>query len=87
MRAIDFEQANIIFNKPVTMDDSECLSISAYIGVDDNGNKHINTVWQPNKEDIEAINAGRPIVVCILGSSLPPLSLFTYDDNGYSNEG
>ena len=86
MRPIHFPEANIEFTKPATMDDSECLPISAYVGIDSNGNHHINTVWQPNKEDIEAINAGRPIVVCVLGSSLPPLALFTYDENGDTNQ-
>lgn len=87
MRPIHFEQSNITFNKPTTMDDSECLPIHAYAGVDHNGNPHINTVWMPNKEDIDAILAGRPICVCILGNRLPPMSLFTYDENGNSNEG
>lgn len=86
MRAIHFQESNITFEKPTTMDDSECLPISAFIGVDKNGHPHINTVWQPSKEDIEAINAGRPIVVCVLGSALPPMALFTYDENGKSNE-
>lgn len=87
MRPVHFEQSNITFEKPTTMDDSECLAISAYVGVDANGNPHINTVWMPSKEDLEAINSGRPIVVCVLGTALPPLSLFTYDENGNSNEG
>ncbi|WP_293925448.1 hypothetical protein [Sphingobacterium sp. UBA6320] len=86
MRPIDFKQANVTFNKPTTMDDSECLPIQAYVGQDVNGNPHVNTVWQPSKEDIEAINAGRPIVVCVLGTGLPPMSLFTYDQEGNSNE-
>jgi len=87
MRPIHFPESNIQFNKPTSMDDSECLPISAFSGADANGNPHINTVWQPSKEDIEAINAGRPIVVCVLGSALPPMALFTYDENGNSNEG
>lgn len=86
MKPIHFPESNIQFNKPTSMDDSECLPISAYSGVDANGNPHINTVWQPSKEDIEAINAGRPIVVCVLGTGLSPMSLFTFDENGNSNE-
>ncbi len=86
MRAIDFPEANITFEKPTGMDDSECLPIQAYAGRDQNGNPHINTVWMPSKEDIDAILAGRPIVVCVLGEALPPMALFTYDENGNSNE-
>lgn len=85
MIPIDFEQANVTFNKPTSMDDSECLPIKAYVGKDANGNPHVNTVWQPSKEDIEAINAGRPIVVCVLGAGLPPMSLFTCDHDGHPN--
>ncbi|TDQ79572.1 hypothetical protein [Sphingobacterium yanglingense] len=86
MRPIHFPESNITFEKPTTTDDSECLPISAYVGQDIKGNPHINTVWQPSKEDIEAINAGRPIVVCVLGTALPPMSMFTYDEEGNSNE-
>lgn len=86
MRPIHFPEANVTFEKPVSMDDSECLPIHAFVGQDPNGYPHINTVWQPSKEDIEAINAGRPIVVCVLGTTLPPMALFTYDENGNSNE-
>jgi hypothetical protein len=85
MRPIHFEESNITFEKPVSMDDSECLPISAYVGKDENGNIFINTVWQPSKEDIEAINEGRPIIVNVAGSALPPMSLFTYNEKGEGN--
>lgn len=85
MRPIDFPESNITFNKPTTMDDAECLPISAYLGVDDRGFKYINTIWQPSYEDIEAINAGRAIVVSVIGNVLPPLSLFTCDENDNPN--
>lgn len=81
MRPIDFPEANAHFGKPDSMTDEECMPISAHVG-----NGFINTVWQPSKEDIEAINAGRPIIVSVAGSSLPPMGLFTCDENGNSNE-
>ena len=85
MRSIHFPEANVIFEKPTTMDDSECLPISVYAGHDENGNPYINTLWQPSKEDIDAINAGRPIVVTVLGNTLPPMSLFICDAQGKGN--
>jgi hypothetical protein len=85
MRPIDFPKANWYFNKPTTMDDAECLPISAYAGQNDKGMPYINTVWQPNKEDIEAIVAGRTVVVSVIGYELPPMSLFTCDENGEPN--
>lgn len=85
MRAIYFPESNMTFNKPTSMDDSECLPLSVYVGEDKDGNPYINSVWMPSKEDLEAINAGRPIVLTILGTGMPPVSLFTYDENGNSN--
>lgn len=85
MRPIDFPEANVHFSKPLTMADEECLPVSAYHGVNEGGHDFINTLWMPSKEDIDAINAGRPIVVTILGSNLPPLSLFTCDEKDEPN--
>jgi len=81
MRAIDFPESNITFGKPDNMTDEQCFSISAY-----KGDGFINTVWMPNKEDIDAINAGRPIILSIIGSGMPPVSLFTCDEEGNVNE-
>lgn len=81
MRAIDFPESNITFGKPSDMADEQCFSISAY-----KGDGFINTVWLPNKEDIEAINAGRPIILQIVGNGMPPVSLFTCDEQGNINE-
>ena len=86
MRPIDFPESNITFSKPSDMTDEQCSSISAYTGKDQNGIPYINTVWMPNKEDIEAINAGRPIILSITGSGMPPVSIFTVDENGSVNE-
>lgn len=86
MRAIHFPEANVTMTKPADMTDEECYSVSAYQGEDNQGRPYINTVWQPNKEDIEAINAGRPIVLSITGQSMPPVALFTCDENGHPNE-
>ncbi len=85
MRPIHFEESNATFGKPLGMTDEECLPISAYVGKDENGKPYINTVWQPSKEDIEAINAGRPIIVNVFGAGLPPMCLFTLDEGGKAN--
>lgn len=86
MRAIHFPESNITFNKPQSMTDEECYSVSAYAGKDSDGRPFVNTVWMPNKEDIEAINAGRGIILSITGSGMPPVALFTCDENGLPNE-
>lgn len=87
MRAIYFEGANNFYEKPKSMTDEECFGISVYEHKDANGKIIcITTVWQPNKEDIEAVVAGRPVCIQIFGSALPPHGVFTYDQNGNINE-
>lgn len=81
MRPIDFPAANIVYVKPEVMTDEEFYLISAH-----KGDGFIKTVWMPNKEDIDAINAGNPIVVSVAGSNLPPMALFTLDENGEINQ-
>lgn len=85
MRPIDFPGSNKTFLKPRNMRDEDCLPLNAHVGKDEAGQDFILTVWQPNKEDIEAINSGKPICVKVLGNALPPMLLFTVDDNGNAN--
>jgi hypothetical protein len=79
MIPINFEGANTILHKPKEMTDEQCMSVHAYSGVDTDGFPFTLTVWQPNKEDIEAILAGRPVCLKVLGQQPPPVSMYTYD--------
>lgn len=56
-----------------------------YAGVDTEDFPYYMTAWQPNKEDIDAINRGEPVYVKILSKQLPPMALFTLDENGEGN--
>lgn len=67
------------------MTDEECSPLPAYVGKDQNGHPYINTVWMPSKEDLEALLAGRPLVLSICGVSMPPVCLFTTDENDMPN--
>lgn len=82
---INFEGANVVFEKPQSMTDEQCCSLPAFKGVDIDGNNFIATLWQPNKEDIEAINRGEPIVLKVMGTQLFPICLFTCDEKGNPN--
>lgn len=42
--------------------------------------------WKPSKEDIDAINRGEPIYIQIHSVGLPPVSVFTIDENGQHND-
>lgn len=92
MHPIHFEGAREI-GKPEDMTDDECFSLWAmpieYTRTLPDGNPTVSKVWvecwQPSKEDIEAINAGRPVWLQIHSHGLPPVALFTLDENGNSN--
>ncbi len=43
------------------------------------------TAWKPNKEDLEALNKGLPIYIRTLSAGLPPMAVFTIDENGNPN--
>lgn len=85
MRCTHFPEANLTLMKPPSMTDEECSPITAMKGVDDAGYTYILTQWMPNKEDIEAINAGRPVWLKVLGSIPPPVDLFTTNEKGEYN--
>lgn len=85
MMPIDFEGSNLTLTKPGNMTDEQCSSIKAYKDVDDAGFPFILTVWQPSKEDIEAINAGRPICVKTVGEGFQPMAIYTTDENFNAN--
>lgn len=68
------------------MTDEQCLPIWADIGVDINGFPYFLTAWKPSYEDIQAINRGEPIYIKTITAGLPPMSLFTLDENGKCND-
>lgn len=61
------------------------LPPAVYAGVDAEDFPFYLTAWLPNKEDIEAINAGRPIFIKTLSKQLPPMAVFTFDANDQPN--
>lgn len=54
-------------------------------GVDAENFPYFLTAWKPNKEDIEAINRGEPIYIKTIARQLPPMAVFTVDENGNGN--
>lgn len=85
MMPIDFPGSNLTLTKPENMTDEQCMAIKAFTGVDTDGFAFILTLWQPSKEDIEAINAGRPICVKTMGANFSPMAIFTTDEQGGVN--
>jgi hypothetical protein len=98
MLNIFFEGAREI-KKPPAMKDEDCASAWA-LPVDEpkelivGPNGETETVmcrrwvlaYMPNREDMEAVAAGRPIFLSIMGTQLAPHAVFTLDENGDANE-
>ena len=101
MLAIEFQGSRQI-GKPKNMTDEECGGLEILQGtVQEEGDLpayiHVGVTtpetwpftlscWKPSKEDLEALNAGRPIWVRVLSHVVHPLSLFTTDEQGEVNQ-
>lgn len=85
MIPVDFPGANVLLTKPHNMTDEECSSLPAYKGIDEKGYPYYMVAIQPNKEDIEAIVKGRPIIVKVMSDIFAPMALITLDDDGEVN--
>lgn len=85
MNPINFEGANFTFKKPESMSEEDCGDLPVYKGTDPKGYPMILSAWQPSEKDIEAINAGRPIYLNIVGHGMPPVSVFTTNEAGEAN--
>jgi len=84
MQPVSFEGA-VEIKKPASMTDEECMSIWAAHGVDEAGYQYFLEAWKPSYEDIQAINRGEPIYVKIVSNGLPPIAMFTLDENNEVN--
>lgn len=56
-----------------------------YAGVDTDQFPYYLTAWKPNKEDIDAINNGLPVYIKTLSKQLPPMAVFTLNENNEPN--
>jgi len=54
-------------------------------GVDTEGFPYYMTAWKPNKEDLEALNKGLPVYIKTIVQALPPMAVFTLDENNNPN--
>ena len=88
MLSVDFIGSNIELGKPADMSDEQCHSVRAMVGIDEEGLPFTITAWQPNYEDLQALNAGRPLMLHVVGGvmhlgkvvpTMPPVALYTFD--------
>lgn len=64
----------------------EYINLWGMVGIDAKKRPFILTAWQPSYEDMQALNRGEPIYVKQLGFDLPPVILFTLDEEQNSND-
>lgn len=77
---IDFDEANKTYGKPKNMTDEECSSLRVLERFE-YGRKVIYSVWQPSKEDIDAFNSGRPLILRMMIPVMVPIAMYTNDEN------
>lgn len=85
MQPVSFP-GSVEIGKPKNMTDEQCMSIPAIHGVDEDGFPYFMTAWKPSYEDIQALNRGEPIYIRTIALRLPPMAVFTVNDNGESND-
>jgi len=54
-------------------------------GVDADDYPYYVTAWKPSYEDLQALNRGEPIYIKTLAKQLPPMAVFTLDENNQGN--
>lgn len=85
MIPVNFEGA-VTIGKPESMTDEQCSNIYAAHGIDESGYRYFIEAWKPSYEDIQAINRGEPIWVRIISNGLPPIAMWTVNENGDCND-
>lgn len=79
MTPFKFPGSNKVFTKPEGWTDDQCSDLHTYVGKDDDGVPYILSAWMPSEADKEAVAAGRPVMLKITGTGMPPVLLYTHD--------
>jgi len=85
MKAVEFNDQNMVFNKPEDMTDEQCEPLHAkaydlFVGPkEDDVYPAIDSVWELDAEDIKLINLTGKIRLTIFGRGMPPISLRVED--------
>jgi hypothetical protein len=85
MQPINFDGA-VEIGKPKELTDEQCMSSFALRGIDENQFPYFLQCWKPSYEDMQAIARGEPIWIKILAQRLPPIAIYTMDENGNCND-
>lgn len=75
MIAVEFEEQNFQYGKPVGWDDAQCLPLNVWKGNCDDGTPEIISCWKLSYEDMEEIKRTGTVWLRIVGAGMPPVSL------------
>lgn len=82
MRHINFQGSNWMFDPPRQLADQQPEPMYAYVQRDPKlGLIHTDTMWQPNKEDLANIAAGRPIMLRVMGMGMAKVEMYSINEN------
>lgn len=85
MQPVEFPGSRNI-GKPENMTDEQCMAIPAANAIDEHGWHYWTTAWRPSYEDMKAFERGEPIYVRTICRDLPPMALFTLNEDGKGND-
>ena len=72
MEPVKFQGTNVTYIAP------GCNDLPAY-AEEKNGKLEVTSCWKPSKEDMEVLNAGGCVCLCVRGGQ-PPVALFADAD-------
>lgn len=77
MLAVDFPQSNGVLGDSGNVGERDITALHVFTGLDQHGTPVTLTKWQPNYDDIQAINNGGGIWLMVYGPGMPPISMDT----------
>lgn len=86
MSPVEIDGANMTLAAPRGSNDEDFFGrVRARGGRDLDEQPFIEVAWMPNYEDLQAMNAGKPLIVRIADERFPPLAMYTTGDDGKPN--
>lgn len=77
MHFAEFPQQNTLFRKPADMTEEQCGDLPVHRGAFPDGTPCIISCWKVTPEDLERIKETGEVWLSIVGSGMPPVSVFT----------
>lgn len=75
MTPSDFPDSNSVFGPPPGLEESQCLSIPAYVGEVRGGScdglRHVIVAWRPSEEELRDLQQGGLVYLSVIGGLAP----------------